>query len=272
MTPTRRPVGWSGAVGEYVTAMHAANRSPGTIRLHRHYLNQVTDVCPSPWRVTEHQLLELMARETWGPEAKKSARAVFRGFFRWAHGHGFIEDDPAQAIGSVHVPVKMARPAPEIIVRDAVASLDSRLRLMAQLAAFGGLRAREIAAVHSDDVFGDVLVVHGKGGKERLVPLLEPQLHASLQLVHGYAFPNRWTGRPITPGHVTKLMSEALPGRWTAHTFRHRLATQAYDGTTDLLAVMTLLGHSRPETTLRYVRLGDERLRAASRAAVRVAA
>lgn len=59
----------------------------------------------------------------------------------------------------------------------------------------------------------------------------------------------------------------AVVDGWTAHTFRHRLATRAYAGTRDLLAVSELLGHSRPETTQRYVLLPDDALVAAVEAA-----
>lgn len=261
-----RPVGWSAALHEYATAQRAAGRSPLTIRLHRHYLRQLWDVSPSPWRVTTKQLEELVGTERWSPETRKSARTVFRGFYRWAHGHGYLDDDPAFSLQAVHVPPGVARPAPEFVVKYAVTRLDSRLTLMMQLAAFGGLRVREIAVVQRRDLIEDVLLVHGKGGKERLVPIEEPQLLRSLEQVDGYAFPNRWTGDPITAGHVSRIMSAALPQGWTAHNLRHRLASRSYDGTGDLFAVMKLLGHSRPETTLRYIGLADRRVRAAAHA------
>lgn len=50
------------------------------------------------------------------------------------------------------------------------------------------------------------------------------------------------------------------------------MATQAYAGTRDLLAVGAVLGHSRPETTQRYVRMPDDALRAAAHAAARMIA
>jgi len=105
------------------------------------------------------------------------------------------------------------------------------------------------------------VLVHGKGGKTRLVPLL-PIVTRLLEPRTGWAFPSPGGGH-ITPGHVTRLLSRALPAGWTGHTLRHRMATAAYAGTRDLLAVGALLGHSRPETTQRYVRLPDDALLAA---------
>jgi len=51
------------------------------------------------------------------------------------------------------------------------------------------------------------------------------------------------------------------------HTLRHRYASRAYAGTRDLRAVQTLLGHSKPETTLRYTAIPDGGLQAAAAAA-----
>lgn len=256
--------GWGILIGDYLTMMAAAGRSPLTVRLHRHYLRLLAPRARSPRTVSERLLVELLANPSWSAETRKSARTVYRGFFRWAHGHGLIEDDPSFGLPTVRVPPAVARPAPETVVRAAVAEPDPRVRLMMQLAAFDGLRVREIAVVHRSDLIGTDLLVHGKGGKQRLVPVVEPTLLARLQLLDGYAFPNRWTGRPITPGHVSRTMSAGLPVGWTAHNLRHRLATRAYEGTGDLFAVMQLLGHSRPETTLRYIGLADRRVREAA--------
>lgn len=261
---------WSRVLEEYETAMRAAGRSSGTIRLHRHYLTQLRDRHPSPWRVTTGQLRDLMARPTWGPEARKSARQVLRGFYRWAHGCGYVEDDPALVLEAVRVPAGTPRPTPEHVVRQLLRLRDARIGFMGMLAAYAGLRAGEIARVHSDDLVGDELLVHGKGGKVRAVPVVDVELLARLRLVDGWAFPNG-RGSHLSPGHVTKLLSAALPGIWTAHTLRHRCGTVAYAETRDLLAVGALLGHSRPETTQRYVKMPDDAVRAAARAAARVA-
>lgn len=262
-----RPAGWPGALEEYVTAMRAAGRSPGTVKLHRHYLGLLADRHRSPWSVTSTQLLTFMAHEGWKAETRKSARQVVRGFYRWAHGSGYLDDDPAVALPSVTVPQTRANPTPEHLVRQIVRQYDPRLSRMAMLAAFGGLRAGEISRVHGHDLLGDSLRVRGKGGKVRDVPIVEPALLAWLQgLGDAWAFPNGLGGH-LSPGHVSRLLSRAMPEGWTAHKLRHRCGTQAYAGTRDLLAVMELLGHSRPETTLRYVLLPDDAVRRAVAAA-----
>jgi integrase/recombinase XerC len=259
-------LGWGEALMQYIQHMQAAGRAPGTIRLHRHYLSLLADRHRHPWTVTTVQLVAFMACDTWSPETRKSARTVVASFYRWGHGMGYVSDDPALHLPTVRVPAGVPRPAPEHLVLQ-LARRDDRLGFMAMLAAYGGLRAAEISRVHGRDFVDETLIVLGKGGKTRAVPVVYPPLLERLDGVgDAWAFPNRQGGH-VSPGHVTKLLSAAMPPGWTAHTLRHRMATQAYAGTRDLLAVGAVLGHSRPETTQRYVRMPDDALRAAARAA-----
>lgn len=270
MTSRKPPSGWGAAVGAYVTTMQAAGRRPGTIRLHRHYLGLLAELFPAgPWRLTAQHLERFLSKPSWSPETRKSARSVVVGFYRWAHGNGFVDDDPASRLLPVKVPQGRPRPTPEHLVAQ-IARDDDRVGYMAMLAAYAGLRCAEIAQVlPARDLVGDELTIHGKGGKVRGVPIIHPPL---LRLLRadvrrgGWAFPNGLGGH-LSPGHVSKLLSAALPEGWTGHTLRHRMATQAYRGTRDLLAVSELLGHARVDTTQRYVLLPDDALRAAVRSA-----
>ncbi len=256
---------WDEAVGEYATAMNAANRGKGTIRLHRHKLAQLSRRHPTPWDVTLGDLRVALANDDWAPETRKSARSVYRGFYKWAHGMGYIEHSPALMLETIRVPLAEPRPAPEAIVGRALLHEDKRIRFMVMLGAFAGLRASEIASVHQSDWDGYRLLVHGKGGKERMLPIRYPMLLNYLGEVEGWAFPGR--DGPLTPGHVTRLLSRHIPGIWTAHTLRHRAATKAHDGTKDIFAVSKMLGHSRVETTQRYVRVSEDAIARAMDAA-----
>lgn len=261
------PILWAAALVMYAKAMRAAGRSPGTIRLHRHYLARLREVHPgSPMTVTTAELQDFLSADHWAPETRKSARGVFRSFYRWAYSAELVDADPAARLAPVKVPAGRPRPTPEHVVRQLLRHHDHRIGLMAMLAAYGGLRCAEIAQVHSSHLIGDELTVKGKGGKVRVIPILDPQLLGRLQLLDGWAFPNGYGGH-LTPGHVSRLLSRELPEGWTAHTLRHRCGTVAYAATRDLLAVGALLGHSRPETTQRYVLMPDDAIRAAARAA-----
>jgi integrase/recombinase XerC len=80
----------------------------------------------------------------------------------------------------------------------------------------------------------------------------------------GYLFPGKIDGH-ISADRVGHLLAAVLGDGWSAHTLRHRFATQAYACAHDLFAVQRLLGHSQPQTTLRYTQLQDDSLRAAIR-------
>lgn len=237
----------------YVTTQRAAGRSPGTIRTYGYYLDLLLQAHADPLTVTRYDLELLLSRDSWKPETRKSCRAALRSFYRWAHEHDLIGQDPASKLPTITVPRAVARPAPEHLVRQLVVD-QGRVGLMAMLAAFCGLRRAEISRVHSDDLVDGELLVRGKGGKVRSIPVTSPTLAAAIEDADGWLFPSQLGGH-LSPGHVGRLLSNALPKGWSAHTLRHRMASVAYAQHGDLLALGEVLGHARPETTQRYVRV-----------------
>lgn len=253
--------------------MRAANRSRLTVDLYHGYLRQVAELHQDPWAVNQGDLEAYIGRPGWKAQSRQSARNAVRSFYRWAHGRGFIDDDPAHGLPSISVPKGRKRwPAPELVVSQLINDprQPERVRFMGELAALAGLRVCEIARVHGSDV-DDLgrLVVVGKGGKTRMVPITDDVLLERLRgLGDAWAFPNGKGGH-LTPRRVSELVAEALPGRWTAHTLRHRFATKAHEKIQDLFALAELLGHANIETTRVYVLTSDDRLRAVADAASR---
>lgn len=259
---------WHQAIADWTVALRAAGRSPATITLYRHYLYQAGERLGGlPWDVRPAQLEHLLGSVEWGPAARKSLRTALGGFYRWAHLRELIERDPTRTLPTVRVPRGRPRPTPEGIFIDALKRADPRILLMLELGGLAGLRACEIAVVHTDDLYDDVLLVHGKGAKDRRVPLPAGDLVAAIEDARGWLFPNVQRGGHLTPNHVSKLLSKHLPDHWTGHTLRHRFGTRALAGSRDLLAVSTLLGHASTDTTLIYCQLPEDHLRDAVRAA-----
>lgn len=258
---------WDAMTSEWVTALRAVNRSEGTIRNYRHYIRQVAARHADVRHVGTADLQAILATRRWGAEARKSARAAMVSFFRWAHGTGYVDRDPTLLLQPVSVPPGVPRPIPDRLLQRVLMSAHGRERLMMLLAAYCGLRCAEIARTRGSDLVDGVLYVTGKGGKVRRVPIVHPELVAALERAgRGWLFPNG-RGSHLSAGHVTKLLSDALPDHWTGHTLRHRMATAGYAATRDLLAVGEVLGHSRPETTKRYVLMPDDALLAVVRGA-----
>jgi len=95
---------WHQALADYATALMAARRSPGTLRVHRHYLTRLRAYVPQPWRATTADLRAALAEPTWAPETVKSARSVYVRFYGWGHGEGYITPNPALRLDPVTVP------------------------------------------------------------------------------------------------------------------------------------------------------------------------
>lgn len=251
-------------IERYSDSLRAAGRRPLTIRLHVHYLKKI-DRLGSVEEITTEKLEKWLARPGWSPETRKSARGVARAFFRWCHGVGLIDVDPARALAPVKVPPGVPRPVPDQMLKDALNRSDRRTRLMILFAAKAGLRACEIAALNRKDFDGVMLQVQGKGGRKRTVPITDTRLKLALLNADPWVFPS--FKDHIGAGVVTKHVSEVFPEGWTCHKLRHRFASQAYAGTHDLLSVQKLLGHSSPATTQRYVATPQDALIAAVKAA-----
>lgn len=165
----------------------------------------------------------------------------------------------------------LPRPTPEIIYQTALTdACERRVRVALRLAAEAGLRRTEVSLVHADDLVPDLLgwtlIAHGKGGKDRRVPLEDDLAReVAVQADGGWLLPGRIDGH-LSGQYVGKLVARALPGVWTMHTLRHRFGTLAADGG-DLIAVQRLLGHASVATTQRYVLRPDDALRRAARLA-----
>lgn len=244
---------WSAALLAFNAWMIASGWSPGTIGVKTKYLRRLERAVgtQSPWDVTEDQLLAFMAQPSWAPETRKSARSAVRTFYKWAYEARRIDADPSGRLPTVRVPPAPPRPTPDEALEAALEGSEPRVRLMLLLAARGGLRRAEVASLHTSCVEGPALRVRGKGGKTRRVPI-HPEVAEYLQgLPEGYVFPGNDCGH-LSPDRVGRLMSDALPPGWTAHTLRHRFATKGYAAGKDLFSLQELMGHASSATTKRY--------------------
>lgn len=269
------PVSWDAPLEQWGAWMRAADR-PATTRYLRDYEMRrfAADHGGPPWEVTLDDMVAWLGGKTWASQTKRAYRAGLRAFYSWAHVTGRITSNPAGLLPTIKTPIRLPRPAPEPVLAAALLAAGPRVRLMVLLAGHEGLRRGEIAQVNTADLerdlFGTSLRVHGKGAKERLVPL-SPELTMLLRAApKGYVFPGQIDGH-LSPHYVGKLVSGVLGPGWTTHTLRHRFATVTYAGAGesggDLLEVQKLLGHAKPETTLGYVLVLQPALRRTAAAA-----
>jgi integrase len=255
---------WQDAVAQYLEAQTASG-APSTTRATRkqHLEHLGRRVTAGPFELTAAELVTYASQQAWAVETRRSRRTTFLSFWRWAVATGRTADNPALMLPKVRAHIGRARPAPERVYREALAAADVRGRLILRLAAELGLRRAEIAGIHSRDLVEDLtglsLVVHGKGHRERLVPLPDGLARVLTALPAGWVFPG--LDGHLSARYVGKIATRVMPGEYTLHTLRHRFATLAYQVDRDVFAVQELLGHSSPATTRRYVQTQPDSLR-----------
>src|SRR5690606_4927772 len=227
-----------------------------------------------------------------GMAASTAARrlSAIRQFHRFVYLEGGRPDDPTQTIDGP----RRQRPLPRLLNQAEIEALIAAarrrdgpqgLRLVAilELLYATGLRASELMALPLSALGLDrrILVVRGKGGKERLVPVgraAAEALNAYLAVRDTFMRPGR--GSPFVfpsrarQGHLTRqrlaqLLRELAPeagldpGRISPHVLRHAFASHLLAGGADLRAVQLMLGHADIATTEIYTHVQGERLAAA---------
>lgn len=267
MTLVKWPVPdvWAPLIDDYLAWLRASGAPSTTIDTRRQHLSHLArGIEATPSEVTGAVLVEWVGAQTWARETRRGRRTTFRSFWDWAVSAERVECDAAAALPKVRAGAPSPHPLPRFVLDEAMSNASPRVALILRLAVECGLRRAEIAQVHRrdvvDDLLGRSLIVHGKGAKERVIPLPEA-LGETLAAVDGWVFPGRDNGH-LSPRYVGKLAARALSGAWTLHAGRHRFATLAHRECGDLLVVQDLLGHRSPVTTRAYIAPDTSRARA----------
>jgi integrase/recombinase XerD len=222
--------------------------------------------------------------------ASSAARTMsaVRGLHRFALAEGWVGVDVTDDVPPPQVPMRLpkALPLDDIERLLAAAEVDEpmalRDRALVEFLYGTGARVSEAVALDVDDVDREdrTVVLDGKGGKQRLVPVgsyacraiddylvrLRPELTRKARSGNaGALFLNARGGRLTRQGAWAVLGAVAeragLAGRVSPHTLRHSFATHLLDGGADIRTVQELLGHSSATTTQIYTRVTVDRLR-----------
>ena len=245
------------------------------------------------------EALELQVLRAWlaalrggGASRTTLARrsAAVRTFTAWAHRRGHLATDPGARLASP----RPHRTLPSVLRQDQASDLlqasESGAReldavalrdhALLELLYATGVRVSELSGLDVGDVDlrRRVVVVFGKGGKERTVPFGEPAERAVREwLAHGRPALARPTSPPalllgarggrFQPASVRRIVHGALgavPGApvMGPHGLRHSAATHLLEGGADLRSVQEILGHATLATTQLYTHVTVERLKA----------
>ena len=219
--------------------------------------------------------------------------SALRQFYRFLCSEGRRTDDPASALDSP----AQGRSLPKLVDEDGVTALigaaakldgaeGARLVTLLEVLYATGLRVSELVGLPLTAMTRDsrCLIVRGKGGKERMVPLSPPAraaLASWLPLRRAFLPPGGGKAeRYLFPspnaadGHLTRqrfgqmLKELALaagldPAKLSPHVLRHAFATHLLDHGADLRSVQKMLGHADIATTQIYTHVTSERLKQA---------
>ena len=224
-----------------------------------------------------------LSREGLAPSSVARAVSAARGFFRFLMLDGHIKHHPAEDLDT---PQKFAY-LPKFLTEEEIDRLFAvpdvsteegiRDRAMLELMYAAGLRVSELVTLKKAevDLHAGVVNCHGKGNKERRVPVGKSAIHwlqqyASVQAGYGqspYANLFLHRGKPLTrqlawtmiKTHAEKIGLHNV----SPHTLRHSFATHLLQHGADSRSVQALLGHSDISTTQIYTHITDRHLRTA---------
>lgn len=253
------PSAWRGPIASWYQELHSRGLRERTKTLYISLIRSLArGLGGSPYQVAGETLIHYTATKDWKPGTRASHYICMDQFFEHLHGVG--NPNPAAVLVKPRKPHTEPRPCPEDVILAGLRNArTAEQRAMILLAATMGLRVGEIVIVQVEDfeqtTSGSRLRIDGKGGRIRYVPAsLEVQsVLSEMELPDsGYIFLDPSTGKHLSPQRLSHRLSALLPGKWTAHTLRHRFATKAYSADQDLLTLQRLLGHSSVATTQRY--------------------
>ncbi|MGB0798579.1 MAG: tyrosine recombinase XerC [Planktomarina sp.] len=220
-----------------------------------------------------------------GVASRSLARSLsaIKTFYRWLAEKESVEPS---AVLQARAP-KFQKPLPRPLVEDAATDVIETLKTQARedwIAArdaavatllYGcGLRISEaLGLTGADAPLPDVLRIVGKGGKERIVPVLPAAKQAVITYERLCPYPldpdlplfRGVRGGGVSPRTIQKAMESArmqlgLPASATPHAMRHSFATHLLNAGGDLRAIQELLGHASLSTTQAYTAVDTQRL------------
>jgi len=283
-----RPVGRSDAalIDRYL-AMLAAERGAARNTLLA-YRNDLTDVAGriGALGTADANALAGLSKAWADLSASSLARkaSALRGFFGFLEAEGIRADNPSAAL-----PRPVARrPLPKVLSHADVDALfaalqaraerdppdprDLRLAALIELLYGSGLRATELVSLPLRTLATDrpYLILRGKGGRERLVPISD-RARAAIATWRVHVPPDSPWLFPSGKSHLSRVrlfqLVRALAGeagidptRISPHVLRHAFATHLLEGGADLRALQAMLGHADIATTQIYTHVDASRL------------
>jgi integrase/recombinase XerC len=237
-------------------------------------------------RITTADMRAFMAHERsagLGPRSLARRLSAVRGFYRWLSEREGFEPTAVLAARAPRYRRKLPRPLSEGAARDVLDTLGTdapepwvAARDVAVVTLLYGCGLRISEALGLDGAahpMGDALRITGKGGKERLVPVIAPARDAVAAYARACPFAitpqgplffgvrgRRLGARAVQMAMARTRAQLGLPASATPHALRHSFATHLLNAGGDLRAIQELLGHASLSTTEAYTGVDTARL------------
>lgn len=221
-----------------------------------------------PAQVQRDHIVDFMNLRNISNEGKRSYYNALSSFFSFMLSNKYRDDNPMLYMPRVKRGKKRQLPASSENVQIGFEKADPDTQLMIHLAVEAGLRRNEIASIFLPDdmieeIHGWSLIVHGKGNKDRIVPLTSIISNLLLQRPNGWCFPCMYnSAKHVCPDTVYRHIKRTV-GEPT-HSLRRKFATDLYRATNgDMRVVQETLGHESVTTTQLYISIASDDLRVA---------
>ena len=275
------------SVTKFVRALQERNASPHTIKAYMRDLVQFADyVGVRSWNDIDHVLIRGYMSNLYERGLSKTSvarsLAALRSLYKWLAQEGEVDQNPAALVATPKLPKKLPRvPTIEEVnnVLDSAmpesSAFAERDQVILELLYGCGIRNSELIGINLDDLrwSQEILLVRGKGRKERYVPFgdsakaaLQAYLPARQRVLAGTrrtterALLVNLRGSRLTTRSVGRIVKQIAVARGLSpdvhpHTLRHAFGTHMLEEGADLRAIQEMLGHERLATTQRYTQL-----------------
>lgn len=254
-------------------------RSEKTLAAYASDLNHANDsISGGLMGADENAIQEYLASLPDKASSVSRKASALRGFYKFLMLEKIITKNPT---ANLELP-KRTRALPKFLSVDEIELLISsagdtknsiRLRAMLELVYASGLRVSELCELPMTANLGDKLLIHGKGAKERIVPMHPGAVHALNKWLDArgddaskYVFPSHGQTGHITRDGFFKILKKCAvlagidPHRVSPHVLRHSFASHLLAGGANLRAIQTMLGHEDISTTQIYTHVMPEKL------------